>query len=89
MNTVARHKRYAEDLTKLVKDSKEETRRKLLDRLSLLASKAGENPMLFLRLVTADRKNMMRTMLPLLLKRKKQAEELGRQFGKDRANGKP
>ena len=87
MNSVKRHTEYVDALTKLVKDSKEETRKKLLDRLAFLSTKAQGNPDLFQRLVAADRKNMFRKLLPLILENKNAAAELGRQFGKDRASG--
>jgi hypothetical protein len=84
MNSVERHKKYAEDLSQLVKDSKGETKRVIYNRLSLLAAKANGNPVAYQRLVGADRKNMMRLLIAIAFKEKAQAEKLGRDFGRDR-----
>lgn len=87
MNRVERHKQYAKDLSKIVKDSKMEARAAILNRLSFLAKKAGGNPLALQKLVAADRKNMMRLLIPIILKRRLEAGKLGCDFGKDRANG--
>jgi hypothetical protein len=84
MNSVQRHIKYVHDLSALVKESKTETREVLMKRLSALMDRANGNPYLFQRLIDADRKNILGLLIPLVLKRRKQAGELGRQFGEDR-----
>jgi hypothetical protein len=84
MNNVVLHTEYVDALTRLVKERNAETRKLILDRFATLAQTAKGNPYLFQRLVSADRKNLMRKLIQRALARRKTAQQLGKKFGQER-----